>query len=136
MHRLSCNMRPTGTSTKTVIQSRSHQVFQPLSVLGIIWPQDTYIGCRKFGWSPPLAALAAFLINVNLSYPTNPSWLPDPFFRIWIKRLYKDKHGSDSMSYDNEGRLVLCALGCCGTTLTVSVQISAAELRGLLCQVR
>jgi len=71
---------------------------------GIIWPQDTYVGCRKFGWSPPLAFLAAFIINTNLSYPTCPSWIPDPFFRIWVQRLHKDKHGSDSMSFDTEGR--------------------------------
>lgn len=71
---------------------------------GIIWPGDTYRGCRDFGWSPPLAAIAAFIINVNLSYPTAPTFLPDPFFRIWLDRVYKDKHGSDSMTYDNEGR--------------------------------
>lgn len=71
---------------------------------GIIWPQDTYRGCRNFGWSPPLALIAAFIINFNLSYPTVPGYLPDPFFRIWVDRVYKDKHGSDSMTYDNEGR--------------------------------
>lgn len=71
---------------------------------GIIWPQDTYIGCRKWGWSPPLAALVTFIINFNLSYPTVPGFLPDPFFRIYVNKVYKDKHGSDSMTYDNEGR--------------------------------
>ena len=71
---------------------------------GIIWPQDTYVGCRKWGWSPPLAALATLIINFNLSYPTLPGFLPDPFFRIYVDKLYKDKHGSDSMTYDNEGR--------------------------------
>ena len=71
---------------------------------GIIWPQDTYRGIRAWGWSLPLALLATFLINFNLSYPTLPGWLPDPFFRIYVSRLHKDKHGSDSMSFDNEGR--------------------------------
>lgn len=71
---------------------------------GIIWPQDTYIGCRKWGWSLPLAALATFIINFNLSYATLPGFLPDPFFRIHVNKIYKDKHGSDSMTYDNEGR--------------------------------
>jgi len=71
---------------------------------GIIWPQDTYMGCRAWGWSIPLALLATFIINVNLSYPTVSGLLPDPFFRIYTTRLYKDKHGSDSMTYDNEGR--------------------------------
>ena len=71
---------------------------------GIIWPIDTYRGVRAWGWSPPLALLTALIINLNLSYPTVHGWLPDPFFRIWVDRLYKAKHGSDSMTYDNEGR--------------------------------
>ena len=71
---------------------------------GIIWPYDTYIGCRKWGWSPPLALITAAIINVALSYPTLPGFLPDPFFRIYVESLYKDKHGSGSMTYDNEGR--------------------------------
>ncbi|KAI9696316.1 MAG: hypothetical protein M1820_008158 [Bogoriella megaspora] len=71
---------------------------------GIIWPSDTYRGIRDWGWSIPLSLLATFIINFNLSYPTVPGFLPDPWFRIWIDRLWKDKHGSDSMSYDNEGR--------------------------------
>lgn len=62
------------------------------------------MGCRAWGWSIPLALLTTFLINFNLSYPTVPGLLPDPFFRIYTARLYKDKHGSDSMTYDNEGR--------------------------------
>jgi len=56
------------------------------------------------GWHPLLAALATFIINVNLSYPTLHGWLPDPFFRIYLDNVYKDKHGSDSMTFDTEGR--------------------------------
>lgn len=71
---------------------------------GIIWPQDTYKGIRAWGWSIPLTFLAAYIIHVGLSYSTVPGFLPDPFFRIWIHRSHKSKHGSDSMSFDNEGR--------------------------------
>ncbi|KAK5125000.1 hypothetical protein LTR85_001190 [Meristemomyces frigidus] len=71
---------------------------------GIIWPQDTFRGVRAWGWNILLAAFATFIINVNLSYPTCPSYLPDPCFRIYIANVHKDKHGSDSMSFDNEGR--------------------------------
>ena len=87
---------------QTVIQQ--HCEYWDTDHDGIIWPFDTYVGCRKWGWSPPLAALATFIINFNLSYPTCPGILPDPFFRIWLDRVYKDKHGSDSMTFDNEGR--------------------------------
>jgi peroxygenase len=33
-----------------------------------------------------------------------PGLLPDPFLHIYISRVWKNKLGSDSMSYDNEGR--------------------------------
>lgn len=71
---------------------------------GVIWPSDTYAGFRAWGWSIPLCLYATVLINGFLSYPTVPSILPDPLFRIFTQRMHKAKHGSDSMSYDNEGR--------------------------------
>ncbi|MCJ1252323.1 hypothetical protein MMC24_000128 [Lignoscripta atroalba] len=102
---------PNGTMEDDYAKTHQHQtvVVQHVEYWdtdrdGIIWPQDTYVGCRKWGWSIPLSALVTFIINFNLSYPTVPGWLPDPFFRIYTQRLYKDKHGSDSMTYDNEGR--------------------------------
>jgi hypothetical protein len=32
--------------------------------------------------------------------------LPDPFFRVYLARVHKDKHGSDTGTYDTEGRFV------------------------------
>ena len=71
---------------------------------GVIWPRDTYAGLRAWGWSVLLSLYAVLLIHGALSYPTAPTPLPDPFFRIFTRRLHKAKHGGDSMSYDNEGR--------------------------------
>jgi peroxygenase len=88
--------------TQTVVQQ--HCQYFDRDGDGIIWPHDTFIACRKWGWGILLSALATFIINVNLSYPTLPGWLPDPFFRIYINNVHKAKHGSDSMSFDNEGR--------------------------------
>ncbi|KAG9985260.1 Caleosin-domain-containing protein, partial [Aureobasidium melanogenum] len=105
------NESPNGTSQDDWAQNHQHQTVVQQHVVywdkdqdGVIWPLDTYRGCRAWGWNPILCLLATFLINVNLSYPTSPSWIPDPFFRIHISNLHKDKHGSDTMTYDNEGR--------------------------------
>ena len=103
--------KPNGTTEDNYAGRHEHQTVVQQHVDywdedhdGIIWPQDTYIGCRRWGWSPPLAGFTAYIIHFALSYPTIPGLLPDPFFRIYLDHLYKDKHGSDSMTYDNEGR--------------------------------
>lgn len=71
---------------------------------GIIWPLDTYYVCRDWGWSFPVAFFFAGAIHFVQSYGTVPGILPDPCFRIWISNLYKNKHGSSTMSFDNKGR--------------------------------
>ncbi|PBP28437.1 caleosin domain containing protein [Diplocarpon rosae] len=75
---------------------------------GIIWPLDTYRGFYNLGYGILLSLLSLIIIHVNFSYPTLPlgHWLPDPFFRIYVARIHKDKHGSDSGTYDTEGRFV------------------------------
>lgn len=71
---------------------------------GIIWPQDIYFGCRKWGWNPLLCLIAMLVIAPAMSYPSQSSWIPDPFLRIHVARIHKDKHGSDTGTYDNKGR--------------------------------
>ncbi|KAL6896485.1 Caleosin domain-containing protein [Trichoderma evansii] len=73
---------------------------------GIIWPLDTFRGFRALGFNILLCLLSVLIIHVNFSYPTVPGHLPDPLFRIYLKNIHKDKHGSDSGTYDNEGRFV------------------------------
>ena len=71
---------------------------------GVIWPQDTYVGCRDFGWNIILSLCAAMLIHGSLSYLTLPTIIPDPFCRIYLERIHRNAHGSGSMTFDNEGR--------------------------------
>lgn len=96
----------------------------------MIFPWDTYIGFRELGFNILFSILAVLIININFSYPTRLaySWLPDPWFRVYVRSVHKAKvgllfqlynsciqhhrltiwfqHGSDSGTYDPEGRFI------------------------------
>jgi len=67
---------------------------------------DTFFGFHKLGFGILLSLLAVFVIHANFSYPTLPTFFPDPLFRIYIENIHKAKHGSDTGTYDNEGRFM------------------------------
>lgn len=75
---------------------------------GIIWPLDTFRGFRALGYSLFISILSLVVIHANFSWPTLPPGhlLPDPFCRVHIARIHRDKHGSDSGTYDSEGRFI------------------------------
>lgn len=58
------------------------------------------------GFNLFLSILAVFVIHANFSYPTVHGILPDPLFRVYLDNIHKDKHGSDTGAYDNEGRFI------------------------------
>ncbi|KDQ60377.1 hypothetical protein JAAARDRAFT_152967 [Jaapia argillacea MUCL 33604] len=92
-------------SSQSVLQQ--HCSFFDRDSDGIIWPYDTFIAFHALGYSLLISLLSTIIIHANFSYPTLPSYiLPDPFFRIYIARIHRDKHGSDTGTYDNEGRFV------------------------------
>lgn len=71
---------------------------------GIVSPYDTFLGVRAWGWSIFLSLVVVLIIHPTLSYPTVPGLLPDPLFRVYLRNIHKDKHGSSTMTYDTEGR--------------------------------
>lgn len=89
---------------QTVLQQ--HLAFFDRDSDGVIYPFDTYIGFHRLGYGILLSLLSVIIIHANFSYPTIPGYLPDPRFPIYVARIYKDKHGSDSGTYDTEGRFV------------------------------
>lgn len=87
---------------QTVLQQ--HVAYWDRNNDGIVSPYDTYLGVRAWGWSIFLSLIVVLIIHPTLSYPTVPGLLPDPLFRIYLRNIHKDKHGSSTMTYDTEGR--------------------------------
>ncbi|KZW02446.1 Caleosin-domain-containing protein [Exidia glandulosa HHB12029] len=73
---------------------------------GVIWPLDTFFGFYALGFGIILSFISMVIIHGSLAYFSQDSIIPDPFFRFYINKAYKCKHGSDSMTYDTEGRFM------------------------------
>ncbi|CCM03021.1 uncharacterized protein FIBRA_05138 [Fibroporia radiculosa] len=89
---------------------QQHIIFWDRDRDGVIWPRDTFVGFRDLGFNVVFSLFAVFVINICFSLPTRlaHSYFPDPFFRVYVSSIHKDKHGSDSGVYDTEGRFVPC----------------------------
>ncbi|KAF2134792.1 Caleosin-domain-containing protein [Dothidotthia symphoricarpi CBS 119687] len=104
---------PSGTTSRGWATKHAHQTvlqqhcdFFDRDHDGIIWPRDTFIGFHRLGFNILLCLISVLVIHANFSYPTCPGWLPDPFFRLFLNNIHRDKHGSDTGTYDTEGRFV------------------------------
>ncbi|KAI0779980.1 calcium binding protein Caleosin [Fomes fomentarius] len=104
---------PLGTQTddwaarhahRTVLQQ--HVDFFDTNGDGLITPFETYRSFRALGFGIVLSILFPLLIHLGLSYATVDGILPDPLLRINTNNIHMAKHGSDSGTYDNEGRFI------------------------------
>lgn len=98
---------PGSSTKKSVLQQ--HVEFWDTDHDGVISPLDTWKGFRKLGFSFAFTAVAVSITHGGFAYPTQKSWIPilgNPLFNIYVDTLNKAKHGSDSETFDTEGRFV------------------------------
>ncbi|CAG8521626.1 3779_t:CDS:2 [Ambispora gerdemannii] len=100
---------PNGTpgrniKNRTVLQQ--HVDFFDTDRDGIIRLFDTYRGFRALGFNVIFCFFAVVVIHGSFSWITQPYWIPNPAFLIYTDNIHKGKHGSDSETYDSEGRFV------------------------------
>ncbi|KAK3367977.1 Caleosin related protein-domain-containing protein [Podospora didyma] len=102
----SVDFYPSEKMSYTVLQQ--HVRFWDRDDDGAIYPWDTYRGFRELGFNMIFSLLSVFIIHSGLSYPTRLAFslFPDPWFRVYVRSIHKAKHGSDSGTYDTEGRFV------------------------------
>lgn len=84
----------------------AHAAFFDANGDGCITPAETWRGFYKIGFNSFLSFVAALVIHASFSWPTTQPWwhVLDP--RVSLAWIHRGVHGSDSRSFDTEGRFV------------------------------
>ncbi|XP_024926228.1 peroxygenase isoform X2 [Ziziphus jujuba] len=78
---------------------QQHAAFFDQDHDGIIYPWETYTGFRSIGFSMLASVFLTILVHLA-------TWIPSPFLPIYIRNIHRARHGSDSGTYDTEGRFI------------------------------
>jgi hypothetical protein len=84
---------------------RRHCDFWDADQDGVIYPWDIFVGFRKLGFNIALCLWAAVTMAFCSSYSTQRSFLPHPFFAIYLDNVNRNRHGSTTGAYDLDAEL-------------------------------
>lgn len=88
---------PAATSSDAPSAIYQHAAFFDRNHDGLITPWETYQTLRdQLGCSIIFSLFLTFFLHLSFSYPTLPTWVPDPFFTIHISRIHKCCWGSNT----------------------------------------
>ncbi|MCL7025572.1 hypothetical protein MKW94_028209 [Papaver nudicaule] len=86
---------------QTVLQK--HAAFFDRNKDGVIYPWETFQGCRAIGVGIAGSTFIAIAINIAFSGKTRPGKCPNLLFPIEVKNVIRSRHTSDSGIYDAQG---------------------------------
>ncbi|KAI3931526.1 hypothetical protein MKW92_011128 [Papaver armeniacum] len=92
---------PYMSNNQSILQK--HAAFFDRNKDGVIYPWETFQGCRAIGLGMGISTALAVFVNLALSGSTRPGKFPNLLFPIEVQNIVKGKHTSNTGVYDAEG---------------------------------